>query len=108
MLENEDDRASLAELQEVILLKKSSQWAFREYADLIRGGGGISDSQITTRMCTVDPNDMCNLQFTSGTTAAPKAAMLTHKYKQEPLMKVAHADFSVAILSIMVDLLEIG
>ncbi|TVY93943.1 putative acyl-CoA synthetase, partial [Lachnellula willkommii] len=78
MLENEDGRASLLELQEVILLKKSSQWAFREYADLIRGGEGISDSQIATRMRTVDANDMCNLQFTSGTTAAPKAAMLTH------------------------------
>jgi len=80
MLESEDSCASLVELQEVILLQKSSQWAFREYADLVRGGEGISDSQIATRMSTVEPNDMCNLQFTSGTTAAPKAAMLTHKY----------------------------
>ncbi|TVY26056.1 putative acyl-CoA synthetase [Lachnellula hyalina] len=78
MLESEDSCASLVELQEVILLQKSSQWAFREYADLVRGGEGISDSQIATRMSTVEPNDMCNLQFTSGTTAAPKAAMLTH------------------------------
>ncbi|TVY32606.1 putative acyl-CoA synthetase [Lachnellula occidentalis] len=78
MLDREDGRASLVELQEVILLKKNSQWAFREYADLIHGGEGISDGQIATRMCTVDPKDMCNLQFTRGTTAAPKAAMLTH------------------------------
>lgn len=28
----------------------------------------------------LNPHDVCNLQFTSGSTGNPKAAMLTHQY----------------------------
>jgi long-chain acyl-CoA synthetase len=82
MLNNEDVRVGLSELHEVILLKQASPWTFREYEDLIQSGKGARDAEIATRMGLVDPNGVCNLQFTSGTTGTPKAAMLTHKYSK--------------------------
>ena len=83
MLNNKKVRAGLNELHEVILLERASPWAFREYADLIQSGKRARDAEIATRMDMVDPNDVCNLQFTSGTTGTPKAAMLTHKYLKQ-------------------------
>ena len=38
----------------------------------------VTDSQLQALEKTVDPNSTVNLQFTSGTTGAPKAAMLSH------------------------------
>ncbi|PPJ57371.1 hypothetical protein CBER1_01349 [Cercospora berteroae] len=38
----------------------------------------ISDAELTHKQALVRPADTLNLQFTSGTTGAPKAAMLSH------------------------------
>ena len=37
----------------------------------------------------LDEHDVINLQFTSGTTGSPKAAMLTHQYLPQPFLYVA-------------------
>lgn len=68
-------------LERVVLLRpeKSRSPRFQLYEDLITKGRQVSDADLEARMQSVDPSDVCNLQFTSGTTGNPKAAMLTHK-----------------------------
>lgn len=50
-----------------------------EYDTFVKNGVHVIDRQLHTKMEAVSPSDVCNLQFTSGTTGNPKAAMLTHK-----------------------------
>lgn len=40
-----------------------------------------SDDALDAATRKVLPHQVCNLQFTSGTTGNPKAAMLTHQYE---------------------------
>lgn len=41
---------------------------------------GVTDEALDEAARRVLPHQVCNLQFTSGTTGNPKAAMLTHQY----------------------------
>jgi len=68
-------------LHEVILLKptqnpKHQHW--RPYEEMVSKGDAISTESLGQAERAVDKHDVCNLQFTSGTTGNPKAAMLTH------------------------------
>jgi len=45
------------------------------YEDILEDGG----SGKTIKEQNLDPNEVVNIQFTSGTTSMPKAAMLTHR-----------------------------
>lgn len=45
------------------------------YEEVLIDGG--SDKALTER--ALDPNDVVNIQFTSGTTSSPKAACLSHR-----------------------------
>lgn len=80
MLSNRELKEDLKQLQEVIILKSTESWKFRTYHELILDGKRITDNYLFGRIQTVVASDVCNLQFTSGTTGNPKAAMLTHKY----------------------------
>ncbi|KAF3907800.1 S-dihydroxybenzoyltransferase [Orbilia brochopaga] len=48
---------------------------FRAYEDVLADGATAGGKAVDVK---VDPHDICNIQFTSGTTAMPKAAALTH------------------------------
>ncbi|KAK5659234.1 hypothetical protein OQA88_1326 [Cercophora sp. LCS_1] len=48
------------------------------YADVLRLGHLTPTAALTAAESKVLPHLVCNLQFTSGTTGLPKAAMLTH------------------------------
>ncbi|MGB1631399.1 MAG: AMP-binding protein, partial [Acidimicrobiales bacterium] len=39
---------------------------------------GVDDGAVSARAAAVGGDDLCNIMFTSGTTGAPKGAMLTH------------------------------
>jgi long-chain acyl-CoA synthetase len=64
-------------LEEVIMLRGQLD-GFRNYAALLQAGKEVSSETILEMSSLVRPDDVCNLQFTSGTTGRPKAAMLTH------------------------------
>ncbi|TLD36355.1 acyl-CoA synthetase/AMP-acid ligase-like protein II [Venturia nashicola] len=49
--------------------------AAAQYQDILEDGG----SGIALSDQNLDPNEVVNIQFTSGTTSMPKAAMLTHR-----------------------------
>lgn len=46
--------------------------------DMITLGEGISDQELIARQSSLDPDDVVNMQYTSGTTGFPKGVMLTH------------------------------
>jgi mevalonyl-CoA ligase len=80
MLAREELWHDLPGLQEVILVKPDASTSFSNYESLVGRGRDITDSQLQTTSRAVSTDDVCNLQYTSGTTGKPKAAMLTHKY----------------------------
>ena len=46
--------------------------------DLRRLGESVSDHELNSRQATCRPDDVINIQYTSGTTGFPKGAQLTH------------------------------
>ena len=45
---------------------------------LLEQGTSITEVDLQKAESLVEPDDVCSLQFTSGTTGSPKVAMLTH------------------------------
>lgn len=48
------------------------------WARLLTDGAKITDDQLRERAAAVSPQDVVNMQYTSGTTGFPKGVMLTH------------------------------
>lgn len=48
------------------------------WSDLITLGADVSDADLFDREQSLDPSDVINMQYTSGTTGFPKGVMLTH------------------------------
>ncbi|KAH0836938.1 hypothetical protein AYO21_01753 [Fonsecaea monophora] len=72
---------SIPGLQKLLLLRDDQTTKYRflpTLRDVVSRGHEVSDTALQTAELAVSPHDVCNLQFTSGTTGNPKAAMLTH------------------------------
>ncbi|KAJ5322830.1 hypothetical protein N7452_011119 [Penicillium brevicompactum] len=64
-------------LHEVVILR-GVYHGFSTYNDIIVRGTSQAAHVVKCREAELEPNDVCQLQFTSGSTGDPKAAMLTH------------------------------
>jgi long-subunit acyl-CoA synthetase (AMP-forming) len=79
-----DNRPLLKELASdpeapiTIILRGDSE-GFSTYKDTLQRGGKVSPNLLYAAEERVLPHLICNLQFTSGTTGFPKAAMLSHQ-----------------------------
>ncbi|GAP91068.1 putative acyl- synthetase [Rosellinia necatrix] len=62
---------------DVVILRGESD-SYPTYDDLIKQGRRMSNDDLYRHGRKVLAHNVCNLQFTSGTTGLPKAAMLTH------------------------------
>ena len=70
--------AALPELKRVILIEKTRQPGMMLYSELGSLGESISDEAVLERQASLDPHDVIQMQYTSGTTGFAKGVMLTH------------------------------
>ncbi|KAL1306332.1 hypothetical protein AAFC00_005050 [Neodothiora populina] len=67
----------LPSLQQIVLLR-GSHGNMTTYEEVISTAQQLSAKPVEDIQRDLNPYDVCNLQFTSGSTGNPKAAMLTH------------------------------
>lgn len=74
----------LSGLKHIIMLQTQTDSHNREhlhmYDDFLTQASMISDSTLSEMEKNVQDDQVCTFQFTSGTTGAPKIAMLTHRH----------------------------
>ncbi|KAL2396638.1 Acyl-CoA ligase sidI [Exophiala dermatitidis] len=70
-------KESPGSLEEIVILR-GYPGSFTSYMSLIENGTTLSTELLDQFSQQFSAHDVCNLQFTSGTTGNPKAAMLTH------------------------------
>lgn len=78
-LRNEDIVEQLPDLKTVCLIRGVDE-SFIKYDEFISEAQSIPEHLLDIFDGIISPFDIANLQFTSGSTGNPKAAMLTHQY----------------------------
>lgn len=68
----------LPKLKNIIMLGETRHPGTFSWEDIIRGSTKISEETLDIRMNELNPEDVINIQYTSGTTGFPKGVMLTH------------------------------
>ncbi|HWR29025.1 MAG TPA: AMP-binding protein [Negativicutes bacterium] len=68
----------LPQLQHIVFLDETSQPGMLTWQEFLAGGAKIDDELAAEREKTVSGSDVFTLQYTSGTTGAPKGAMLSN------------------------------
>ena len=71
--------ARLPELSTVIQLGRDRVAGTYSFAEVMGKGGGANRARLDAISRRLDADDAINIQFTSGTTGAPKGATLTHR-----------------------------
>ncbi|KAJ5586640.1 hypothetical protein N7450_006427 [Penicillium hetheringtonii] len=74
---NPKQNGTSSSLDEIVILRGVYK-NFSSYADVVQRGVSQPAHLLQDRESQLRPHDVCNLQFTSGSTGNPKAAMLTH------------------------------
>ncbi len=65
-------------LKNVIFLGRDKHPGMFNWDDIMEMGKSVSDDELKARQDSLDPHDVINMQYTSGTTGFPKGVMLTH------------------------------
>ncbi|HSB11207.1 MAG TPA: AMP-binding protein [Blastocatellia bacterium] len=72
------ESANLPELKRVVLIERTTLPGMMLYSEVAPLGEGIPDEMLRERQSNLDPHDVIQMQYTSGTTGFPKGVMLTH------------------------------
>ncbi|GBF34091.1 long-chain-fatty-acid--CoA ligase [Desulfocucumis palustris] len=70
--------AKLPLLRNVVFIGKEKLPGMYSWDDVLALADEIGDEQLLARQNSMDPHDVINMQYTSGTTGFPKGVMLTH------------------------------
>jgi fatty-acyl-CoA synthase len=70
--------SALPLLEHVVVIGREIPKTARRFDDFLAFGQSVTDAELDALAAAVRPSDLLLIQFTSGTTAYPKAVMLTH------------------------------
>jgi fatty-acyl-CoA synthase len=70
--------AKLPLLKNVVFLGQQRHPGMFSWDDVLAMGSKVSDAELAARQASLQPDDVINMQYTSGTTGFPKGVMLTH------------------------------
>ncbi|MCL2029434.1 MAG: AMP-binding protein [Deltaproteobacteria bacterium] len=71
--------AALPHLRKIVFLGSPPGPGFHGYEETLALGEGVPEADFAARRAALDPDDVINMQYTSGTTGFPKGVMLTHQ-----------------------------
>ncbi len=74
----EIDSAVLPKFKRVIVMSENQYPGIFTWSEFEAFADRVSDEQLEERFQSMDPDDVINIQYTSGTTGFPKGVMLTH------------------------------
>lgn len=64
-------------VEQIVALRAAGGGA-RTWADFLAGGEGVGEGAVRDRVASVEPTDLSDMMFTSGTTGKPKGVMTEH------------------------------
>ncbi|WJQ84115.1 AMP-binding protein [Brevibacillus brevis] len=79
----------LPHLKNVIYLGNEQQPGMFLWSDLLERAAWVTEEERNARQATLSPDDVINMQYTSGTTGFPKGVMLSHVNIVNNAIKVA-------------------
>lgn len=72
------DSKKFPHLKRVILMTERDEEGMYKWSELLAHAENVSDEALEERLQSLHPDDVINIQYTSGTTGFPKGVMLTH------------------------------
>jgi acyl-CoA synthetase (AMP-forming)/AMP-acid ligase II len=69
----------LPDLEQIVVLAGPERDGTISWADFVARGEMVDEGELRTRAAAVEPDDVSDLVYTSGTTGQPKGVMLTHR-----------------------------
>jgi fatty-acyl-CoA synthase len=72
------DSPKFPQLRRVIYIGRERHPGMVQWNDLAQLGESVDAAELARRQAACDPDEVINIQYTSGTTGFPKGAMLTH------------------------------
>jgi acyl-CoA synthetase (AMP-forming)/AMP-acid ligase II len=68
----------LHELRDVVLITGAADEPTRTWAEFLSLGETVDEGELARRVASVEPDALCDILFTSGTTGHPKGVMTSH------------------------------
>ena len=73
-----DVESELPDLEVIVVVRGDAPEGTQSWTDFLAGGSAVGSAEAGVRALSVEPEDLSDIMFTSGTTGNPKGAMLTH------------------------------
>lgn len=73
------ESSKLPHLKRVIVMSENSYPGIYTWSEFEAFAGKVTDEQLEQRFQSMEPDEVINIQYTSGTTGFPKGVMLTHR-----------------------------
>lgn len=70
--------SKLPHFKRVIVMSENQHPGIYTWSEFEAFADGVGDEELESRFDSMEPNDVINIQYTSGTTGFPKGVMLTH------------------------------